>query len=804
MVVAWVLFPLVLLAVCLGCGLAVERASGWLLPGTLLLPLGLALVIVAVTLTTRFSVTAPFSTAVVVVLALAGYASSWRRARALRPDPWAAAVGVGVFAICAAPVVLSGNATYLGYFVDNDAPAHFALIDHLLSHGHSLSGIPWSAYAAILHVYLGTAYPTGADVALGAVRPLVGQDVAWLYQPYLAVVLAFGGVALYELLGTVVLSRALRAACAFIAAQPALVYAFYLEASIKEIVTTCLITVTVVLVVVMLRRRVVLRGVLPLVITAVAALDVLELAAVPWLGVPLAAFVVIYGLRNRRSLRTMRARRVVVAAVGAVVVIGALAAPVISDASQFFTTASSVLGASSSTPATTGGSQLGNLLAPLSKWHILGIWPGGDFRYPLTHVNGGYALMGIALMSAVLAALWMVRRRAYAPLLLLSSTGIAAIYLLNRSSPYASAKVMMIFSVTAVLTAMLSAAALHSAGRRLEGWLLALVIGGGVLWSNALQYQYASVAPRGRLAELTTIGSRFSGQGRSFYNQVDEIAIHFLRTEQPDDPAYASPPMRPGLPSRSAALFREPWDPDEVAASYLDAFRFLVLGRSPRISRPPANFALVYRGASYYVWRQQSTPRVLEHIPLGGQLYPEKVPSCRLVTATAGRAAREHARLAYVIRNPPPTLVPTQAARPPNWGTVQGDPFLLIPRQQAGRVTGTVDVTAPGRYQVWLEAAVGQHFPVWVGRRLVGTTPNELGPPGQFVHLGQVTLAAGGQPVEIVRPAPNLAPGQDGTTRYLGPLMLVSGVDPPPVSDIDPRHARALCGRSLDWLEIVR
>src|ERR1019366_9551243 len=99
MVVAWLLFPLVLLAVCLGCGLAVERVAGWRLSGALLPSLGLALVIVVTTLTTVRAITAPLTTEVVVLFALAGYATSWRRLRMLRPEPWALAVGLGVFAV---------------------------------------------------------------------------------------------------------------------------------------------------------------------------------------------------------------------------------------------------------------------------------------------------------------------------------------------------------------------------------------------------------------------------------------------------------------------------------------------------------------------------------------------------------------------------------------------------------------------------------------------------------------------------------------------------------------------------------
>ena len=43
LLLAWIVFPLVLVALSLGCGLLVERAAGLTLPGALLLPLGLAL-----------------------------------------------------------------------------------------------------------------------------------------------------------------------------------------------------------------------------------------------------------------------------------------------------------------------------------------------------------------------------------------------------------------------------------------------------------------------------------------------------------------------------------------------------------------------------------------------------------------------------------------------------------------------------------------------------------------------------------------------------------------------------------------
>ncbi len=801
MVVAWVLFPLVLLAVCLGCGLAIERAGGRRLPGALVVSVGLALVIVASSLTTSHGGTAPATTWLIVALALAGYATCWRRLAALRPDPVVLALGAAVFAVAAAPVVLSGNSTFLGYFVDNDSAFHFALIDQLVAHGPNLDAVhPYSAYLAILHEYLGTSYPTGADVAVGALRPLVGQDIAWIFQPYLALILALGATSIYELLRTSVRSSRIRALCAFIAAQSGLVYAFYLEGSIKEVATTWEVTSTVALVAITLREKG-LRRVVPLVVVGVAGLDLLNVAVVPWIGIPLAVFVVLALWQARLVVHQMSAPRIAVTAAASVALAAVLAGPIIAKASTFFSVATGVLSKGTSNAA----AQLGNLPSPLSHWEIFGIWPAGDFRQGIaSHLHLAYAVIGVAAAGAVLGTAWMVRRRKLPPLLQVISAVLATVYLLTRSSPYAASKVMMIFSLTVVMAAMLGGASLIEERRPVEGWLLTAVVAGGVLWTNALAYSNASIAPRGRLAELAQIGARFHGQGRAFYNQADEYAIHFLRSEAPDDPATGPAAPRAGLAPRTPNQARLPWDPDDLSQSYLQSFQLLVLGRSPRISRPPADYTLAYRGRYYEVWRRTATPDVLLHVPLGGGLYPDAAPSCKLVQHTAAQAARRHARLAYVVRDQVPALVPTKASYPPNWGLVEGDPYELIPRAQPGTVNGTIRVATSGSYELWLESSLSQRFRILIDGRQAASVAYELGPQGQFVELGRVSVTAGEHRIEIVRPPVNGFPGQDSTGMYLGPLMLVRGPDPPPVSEIAPSQAHSLCGQSLDWLEIVR
>ena len=51
MLVSWLLFPLVFVALCLGCGLLLERCVGLRLPGLLLIPAGFVVLVTIATVT---------------------------------------------------------------------------------------------------------------------------------------------------------------------------------------------------------------------------------------------------------------------------------------------------------------------------------------------------------------------------------------------------------------------------------------------------------------------------------------------------------------------------------------------------------------------------------------------------------------------------------------------------------------------------------------------------------------------------------------------------------------------------------
>jgi hypothetical protein len=800
LVVSWLVFPLVMLGVCLGCGLLVERVGGRRLPGVLLPGVGLGLVIVVAALATYYRATASWATPIVVGLAIVGYLVSWTRLGALRPDPWACALGVGVFAVFAAPVVLSGEATFLGYFVLNDTAVHFSLIDQLMSRGRDVAGLPTSSFRYAVNGYLSSGYPRGAHVGLGALRPLVGQDVAWVFQPYLAMIMTLNGLALYQVMSPAVRSPRLRVASAFVAALSGLTYAYYTEASIKEVATVWALTTVVALVFASLKLAPSVRRVVPLAVVVAAGLAILNLAIAPWLAPPVAAFAA--GLVWQRRRAGWPEYVAPLALFGAIVVV--LALPVLGQAGTFVAVAGAVL---------TQQADLGNLVRPLQWWQALGIWPQGDFRFQLTaHQQTAFALMGIALAAGGLGVAWVLRRRALAPMLLIATSVVALLYLSRNGSPYANGKTLMIASPAIVLAAVLGASALYDVRRRLEAWLLLAVIGAGVLWTNALAYHDASPAPRDRLGELASIPQRIHGGGPAFYNQFDEFATHFLRGLAPFTPAFGKPSLRPQLGPRPAPQEKFPYDVNDLALGYVEHFRVLVIGRSPFASRPPVNYRRVYEGRYYEAWQRDNTPAPLEHIPIPGgrsyvfsRLQAGGVPPCQSLTDAAARAKGRAARLAYVERPAFAVLVPTHAARPPDWGLVDGDPNSIIPRGVAGTVVGNVHIPTAGRYAVWAEGTFDRALDVVIdGKRVGRLGPRELGPPGQFVPAGRTELPTGSAQVKIVRGTDNLSPGDGGNGRLLGPLVLQPSGDQPRVQYIDPANVRQLCGRRLDWVEIVR
>jgi len=234
------LYPLELALLCVGIGLLVDGLSGRFLPLALLPATGLAGLIAVTQLCTYAYPLAPATPYVAAAVAVTGFLAGRVRARAIldaaRARPWLLLLPVGAYAIALAPVLASGRATFSSYMALADSAVHLAGADYLLHHGQHYAHLDLrNSYGQVIDNYYNSNYPSGADTAFGASAMLIGLPLIWAFQPFNAFVLASACGAAWLLARASGLARAPAAVAALTAVLGALVYAYELFGSIKEV-----------------------------------------------------------------------------------------------------------------------------------------------------------------------------------------------------------------------------------------------------------------------------------------------------------------------------------------------------------------------------------------------------------------------------------------------------------------------------------------------------------------------------------------------------------------------------------------
>jgi hypothetical protein len=784
----WLVFPLLLLAVLLGCGLLVRALTGAAIPGPLLPGVGLATLICVASLTTGTEATAKLTTPVVVALAAVGYISAWPLdwRRAARSAPVPAAAGAAVFLAYGAPILLSGEPTIAGFIKLDDTATWLALTDRVMQHGRDLAGLAPSTYYETLHFNLGAGYPVGAFLPLGVGSQLAGSDPAWTIQAYMSLLGGLLAVSMTEIARPLVPSGPVRAAVAFVAAQPALLVGYVLWGGIKEIEAASLIALSAALVPAGLDQRRGAASVVPLSLSVAALLLVLSPGGGIWLlailGVPL---LILW-------------RRSPAAAVTAAGVIGAIAVvfllPLMSGGKLVPPT---------SEPLTSANAK-GNLIHPLSGWQAFGIWPVGDFR--LRPDQGAVTALAIAVTAALgaVGTVLAARRRALAPLLYVASTVVGAAALVLIGSPWVDGKALATASPAFLFAAGLGIALLYGGGMRIQAALAAVIVAGGVLTSNVLGYRDVNLAPHGQFVELERIGHRIDGEGPTLMTEYSPYgARHFLRDA---DPESASELRRRPDTLRTGEELKKGFsaDTDEFRLGSIMQYRTLVLRRSPAQSRPPEPYQLTYRGRYYDVWQRPpgSQGAVIAHLPLGIDVDPASVPACDRVRDLAASAGPGDL-LAAVSRGPVGALGLAGATYPSEWaeGASAGFPE---PRDE-GQLSGVVAWPGPpGPVDVWLGGSVRGGLTATINGAESATVRHELNNYGQYVFLGQANALAGPNQLTLDYSGPDLHPGSEGGGFPIGPAVLSPAHESLAVSRFSPDDAGSLCGHRWDWIELVR
>jgi hypothetical protein len=182
---------------------------------------------------------------------------------------------------------------------------------------------------------------------------------------------------------------------------------------------------------------------------------------------------------------------------------------------------------------------------------------------------------------------------------------------------------------------------------------------------------------------------------------------------------------------------------------------------------------------------------VVAHLPLGRPLEPAAVPPCARVARLAS--------LGRPIAPPRPLNLVwplTAARRPADWVSLGSD---VIPR---GSGTASLDVELPrsARYRLWIGGSVRGTVEVAVDGKRVGRMSSQLQNAGQWLDLGSTQMRAGTHRLTLAVTLPALHPGTGGAAFPLGPIVLQ------PESRawlFSPSRPKALCGRTLDWVEAL-
>jgi hypothetical protein len=787
-------YPLVLGALCIGSGLLVDRCSGGWLPGLLLPTVGGAALIGVSQLTTYVAPVAPGTPYAMSAVAVAGFVVGWPRVRAIVRRSWACSSQLVApalaYALALAPVLLAGRATLSSYMGLSDSAVHMMGADFLLRHGQDYSHLDLrNSYGQYMNAYYNTSYPSGSDTLFGGSAFLLGMPLIWAFQPFNAFMLATAAGPAWLLLRRVGLDGRWAALGALTATVPALVYGYELIGSIKEVASLPMVLTLGALVVLhpsWLRRGA--SGAIPFALVVAAGVSALGVGFGAWV---LATAVVLFAIAIG-DLRAGRqgARRMLMLVGAGVIVLFLSALPTWVGASGSLQVASNI--ASTSNP--------GNLHTPLRATQVFGAWLRGSYK----QLPGGvdltvtYALIAVTVLACLAGIVHVLRSRLY-PLAgwLGLMLGVWLAFSLDATT-WVNAKVLMLTSPVVMLIAWAGLAGLRASPLRATGLLLAFVLAGGVLASDAFQYHNSDLAPTARYQELARVNTLFSGRGPTLFTDFDEYSLYALRDLDVGGPNFIyDPPALAGFEGG----YRQPVVLDRLPPTALRSYPLIVTRRDPLADRPPSAYRLLWQGVYYEVWgRSAGAPAAIA----AGGLSGPSAARCARIGRLAALARADSGHL-VVAGAPDLVRVPlASSSHPARWGHL-GEGLAM---NRPGQLSAAFSLPRGGAWKLWLQGQIMPTVAIGLDGHPLASIGGQLGGnslvPNTMTPI-PVSLSRGRHRLSVTRGGFRLAPG-DGGSAILYSLFLTPPGAPnqQPLRVLSPGRWRSLCGQALDWIEVVR
>ena len=792
---AWLIFPLVLFLISVQLGLGIRFLLRNSFENDLALPVGFA----AIILFLGFFTTEKFSAslALPILVALVATCALLLRSEFYKfynTNKQHSLVALITYAIYLLPIWASGKPTFAGWIKLDDGSTWLAFADRLIEAGMNTQGLQPSTYEALLQINLNPAargisgYPVGVFLPLGGIAKLVGVDPAWVLQPYISFLAAILAVILFVALKKIISSALLRGIVAITSTCSALLFGYAMWGGIKELALAPSIALLTYFAITYNSRQGLVYSVIPFAIAATAVLFIAGPSGAIWIIFPfIYLLVALYKeLRGRKALGKSLLALLLSLLVLSIPILQGIN---ISSLSGLFNFAK-------------GSPDIGNLVGPLARKEILGIWPSGDFRFAPSNYNGPFnlALIIVACLAAI-GVIYSLRSGNYfIALIAISSTLISTLF--SFGNAWIGGKALAISSPFLLLAALSGIIWLIELKRFIEAALSSVVVIGGVVLSLALAYHEVWLAPYDQLKELQQIGQDTRLSSPALMLEYSPYgARHFLRnlgTESAGELRRNQIPMNNGIGLAKGAAA----DIDEFPLTSIEPYNTLVLQRSPNASRPPSNYHLLYSKHFYEVWQKDpSTNTPLKHRGFGDLSIPAKIVKCSELTNFAKSAAATDS-IATVIRDTNLSLDLSQNNLPAGWSKGSSPGSVIAPN--SGQLSMKTIIEKSGDYLIWLGGSFRGRSEITIDQNQKYSWSSQINHPASFTQMGKIFLTSGEHNIQLNYSNPLFMAGAGGAPFEFGPITLSTTSADTPVIKIKSNQIKTICGKNLDWIEIVQ
>jgi hypothetical protein len=330
---------------------------------------------------------------------------------------------------------------------------------------------------------------------------------------------------------------------------------------------------------------------------------------------------------------------------------------------------------------------------------------------------------------------------------------------------------------------------------------LAVVLTGAIALSDAFALHDSKIAPRERMIALREAADSVAGRGPVLFNGFEEFAKYF-GAGATLNVASESITLRHVELRQPDNIFGRHFDLDRQTLASVESYPNIIRRRSPAASRPPARYRRVFANRFYEAWSRGPGPQTLEHLPLQGLDDATARASCADVRGLVDGAPRGSGAAMLVAAHAPAQdrLDVLAAQRSGGLLPDAGVPGTVT-TNTPGYARGRVVLGRSGTYRVWVRGSFPRATHVLVDgvRRLTVEGTNT---PEQWLGGDRLRLTAGSHAVEVRVPGGALKPG-DGAAVTIGPVVFAAG-DTGRLETVPLARWRSLCGRELDWIELVR